>query len=366
MVSQFGSLGYTIMGKTADLTVVQKTIIDTLHKEDKPQTFIDKEAGCSQSAVSKHINRKLSERKKCGRKRYTTNRENRSLMRIVKQNQFKNLGEFHKEWTEAGVKASRVTTHRRVKEFGHSCCQRCLTWAKEKKNWTVARWSKVLFSDESKFCISFGNQGPRVWRKGGEAHSPSCLKSSVKFPQSVMIWGAMSSAGVGPLCFLKTNVTAPVYQYLLEHFMLPSVDQLCKDADFIFQQDLAPAKSTKSWLNDHGVGVLDWPANSPDRNPIENLLSYWTPYMDLNPIENLFSYWTPYMDLNPIENLWGIVKRKMRNETKNADELKATVKETWASMPPQQCHKLITSMPRWIEVVIKAKGAPTKYWVHIQ
>ncbi len=126
---------------------------------------------------------------------------------------------------------------------------------------------KVLFSDESKFCISFGNQGPRVWRKGGEAHSPIHLKSSVKFPQSVMIWGAMSSAGVGPLCFLKINVTA---QYILEHFMLPSADQLFKDADFIFQQDLAPvhtAKSTKSWLNDHGVGVLDWPANSLDLNP---------------------------------------------------------------------------------------------------
>ncbi len=44
MVSQFGSLGYTIMGKTADLTVVQKTIIDTLHKENKTQTFITKEA----------------------------------------------------------------------------------------------------------------------------------------------------------------------------------------------------------------------------------------------------------------------------------------------------------------------------------
>ncbi len=161
---------------------------------------------------------------------------------------------------------------------------------------------KVLFSDESKFCISFVNQGPRVWRKGGEAHSPSCLKSSVKFPQSVMIWGSMSSAGVGPLCFLKTNVTAPVYQETLEHFMLPSADQLFKDADFIFQQDLAPvhtAKSNKSWLNDHGVGVLDWPANSPDLN---------------------------------IENLCGIVKRKMRNKRpKHADELKATVKETWAS-----------------------------------
>ncbi len=45
------------MGKTADLTVVQKTIIDTLHKEGKPQTFIAKEAVCSRSAVSKHVNK---------------------------------------------------------------------------------------------------------------------------------------------------------------------------------------------------------------------------------------------------------------------------------------------------------------------
>ncbi len=86
------------------------------------------------------------------------------------------LRELHKELTEAGVKASRATTHRRVKEFGYSCHQMHLAWAKEKKNWTVGQWSKVLFSDESKFCISFGNQGPRVWRKGGKVHSPSCLK----------------------------------------------------------------------------------------------------------------------------------------------------------------------------------------------
>ncbi len=158
-----------------------------------------------------------------------------------------------------------------------------------------------------------------------------CLKSSVKFPQSVMIWGAMSSAGVGPFFFMKTNDTAPVYQEILEHFMLPSFSYF-KDAEFIFQQDLAPAhtaKSTKSWLNDYGLGVLDWPANSPDLN---------------------------------IENLRGIVKRKMRNKRpNNADELKATVKETWASIQPQQCHKLITSMPHRIEAVIKAKVAPTKY-----
>ncbi len=154
MVSQFGSLGYTIMGKPTDLTFVQKTPFDTLHKEGKPQTFIAKEVGCSQSAVSKHVNRKLSGRKKCGRKRCTTIRENRSLMRNVKQNRFKNLGELHKEWTEAGVKASRATTHRRVKEFGYSCRQRRLTWAKENKNWNVAQWSKVLFSHESNFVFN--------------------------------------------------------------------------------------------------------------------------------------------------------------------------------------------------------------------
>ncbi len=106
-------------------------------------------------------------------------------------------------------------------------------------------------------------QGPRVWRKSGEAQNPCCLKSSVKFPQSVMIWAAMSSAGVGPLCFLKSTVNAAIYQEILEHFMLPSAYKLYGDADFIFQQDLAPAhtaKGTKSWFNDHGVTVLDWPA----------------------------------------------------------------------------------------------------------
>ncbi len=53
MVSQFGSLGYTIMGKTADLTVVQKTIIDTLRKEGKPLTFNAKEAVCSKECCIK-------------------------------------------------------------------------------------------------------------------------------------------------------------------------------------------------------------------------------------------------------------------------------------------------------------------------
>ncbi len=115
--------------------------------------------------------------------------------------------------------------------------------------------------------------------------------------------------------------------------MLPSADKLYGDADLIFKQDLAPthtAKGTKNWFNDNDVTVLDWPANSPD--------------------------------LNPRENLWSIVKRKMRDtRPNNADGLKAAMKATWASITPEQCHRLIDSMPRCIDAVIHAKGGPTKY-----
>ncbi len=143
----------------------------------------------------------------------------------------------------------------------------------------------------------------------------------------------MSSAGVGPLCFLKSTVNAAIYQEMLEHFMLPSADKLYGDADFIFQQDLAPAhtaKGTKSWFNDYGVTMLDWPANLPD--------------------------------LNPIDNLWDVVKRKMRDtRPNNADDLKAAIKATWASITPEKCHRLIASIPHRTDAVIHAKGGPTKY-----
>ncbi len=342
MVSQSSSVGYTIMGKTADLTVVQKTTI-----EGKTQKVIAKEAGCSQSSVSKHINREAKGRKDVVEKSVQAIGITAPWRGLWNKTHSKMWGRFTKSglqlesvlqeplrtdvcktWVSAVAFLVKPLLNNRQR-------QKRLAWAKDKKDWTAAEWSKVMFSDESKFCISFGNQGPRVWRKRGEAQNPCCLRSSVKFPQSVMVWVAMSSAGVGPLCFLRSKVNTAVYQEVLEHFMLPAADQLYGDADLIFQQDLAPAhsaKATSTWFKDHGIPVLNWPANSPD--------------------------------LNPIENLWGIVKRKMRYaRPNNAEELKATIRATWALITPEQCHGLIDSMPRRIAAVIQAKGAPTKYWV---
>ncbi len=82
----------TIMGNTAELAMVQKMIIDTLHKESKSQRVITERGG------------------KLGRKRCTSNRDDRKLENPVKQSWFKHLRELHKEWTEAGVSASRAQT----------------------------------------------------------------------------------------------------------------------------------------------------------------------------------------------------------------------------------------------------------------
>ncbi len=56
----------TIMGKTADLAMIKKTNIDTLHKEGKSQRVITERGGCSRSAVSKHIKCKVDWKEEFG------------------------------------------------------------------------------------------------------------------------------------------------------------------------------------------------------------------------------------------------------------------------------------------------------------
>ncbi len=337
MVSQFGSLGYTITGKTADLTVVQKTIIDTLHKEGKPQTFIAKEAGCSQSAVSKHVNRRLSGRKKCGRKRCTTNRENRSLMRIVKQidsriwvNFTRNglrLGSRHQEPPHTDVSRNLATV---------------VVFLLLSHSWTTDNVRGVL-------------PGLRRRRTG---LLPSGPKSSFQMRASfvfhletkVLESGGRVEKLIAQVAWSPVLSFHNLWWFGVQCHLLVSVH--C-----VFWKPTSLHPFTKKFWSTSCFFLLT--------SFLKMLISFSSRIWHLPTLPKAPNSNSP--DLNPIENLWGIVKKKMRNKRpKNADELKATVKETWASIPPQQCHKLITSMPRRIEAVIKAKGAPTKYWVHIQ
>ncbi len=124
--------------------------------------------------------------------------------------------------------------------------------------------SKVLFSDESTFCISFVNQGPRVW---GREESTESMLLEVQCEVSTV----SDDLGCRVICWCWSTVFSEVHSQRIhlpghfKHFMLASADKLHGDADFIFQQDLAPAhtaKGTKSQFNDHVVTVLDWPANA--------------------------------------------------------------------------------------------------------
>ncbi len=169
----------------------------------------------------------------------------------------------------------------------------------------------------------------KVWRKSGESQNPCCLKSSVKFSQSVMIGGAVSSADVGPLCFIKSKVNAAVYQEILDHSMLPSVDKFYGDADFIFQQDFSTCPHCQNHFQ-----VLSWP---------------WH-----------YCAWLASQHAWPEPHLESIGYFQEKDEKQSIQQSRRAE----GSIVPQQCHKLIASMPHLTDAGVCAKGAPTKYWVH--
>lgn len=208
-----------------------------------------------------------------------------------------------------------------------------VAFCKKYKEFSLAEWRGVLWSDESVFTVT-GTSGCSVYRKpGSDPHLPQYTVKTVKHPASLMVWGCFTYHGVGDLVVLPANQKMNQYNYL-ELLCDELPDAFEKTKATLFMQDGAPchtAKLVKRWLYDCEVPYFKvWPGNSPD--------------------------------LNPIENLWAILKRRIRDrDTSSVPKLEAVLREERANFPEEILHKLADSLPRRLTKCLKRKGNTTKY-----
>ena len=179
----------------------------------------------------------------------------------------------------------------------------------------------------------FGSNGfKHVWPQPGEEYKAKCVMPTVKHGVgNVMIWGCMSTAGVGELHFIEGNMNSNMYCEILQQSMIPSLWKLVCRA--VFQHDNDPkhtSKTATALLKRLRVKVMDWPSMSPD--------------------------------LNSIEHLWGILKRKVEvRKVSNIHQLCDVVMEEWKSIPVATYEALVNSMPRRVKAVLDNDGGHTKY-----
>ncbi|KAI2664304.1 hypothetical protein H4Q32_002475 [Labeo rohita] len=108
------------MGKTADIAWwSRRQSLTSSTKRVSHRRSLLKGVAVNRVLYQSILNAKLTGRKKLGRQRCTSNRNDRKLEKTVKKSRFKHLEELHKEWNEAEVSASRVTTLRRLQEKGY-------------------------------------------------------------------------------------------------------------------------------------------------------------------------------------------------------------------------------------------------------
>ena len=155
-----------------------------------------------------------------------------------------------------------------------------------------------------------------------------------------MFWGCITAEGPGyGSNILEGNVNASAYVEILESNLLDTLDYYGMTAQEVhFQQDKAPAHTSSTffaWFHGHGFSkddVLDWPAQSPD--------------------------------LNPIEHVWAYIKRQLEaypTRPTSKDDLAERLDKEWNKLTKEDCLRYIDSMPKRIKAVIAKKGGPTSF-----
>lgn len=151
---------------------------------------------------------------------------------------------------------------------------------------------------------------------------------------SLMVWGAFCADGTLELAFTSCRMNSAEYTTLLQTNLLLFLNRN-RRKKFIFQQDNASihkSNETQTWLEKRKIKVLQWPACSPDQNPIENI--------------------------------WGIMVRQIYADNKqyaSISDLKLAVIAAWELISKEVCLNLVQSMPNRIFELIQKNGGPTHY-----
>ena len=215
--------------------------------------------------------------------------------------------------------------------------QKRLVWARNHKRWTPDQWRKVMFTDEKKFELFGNNLRQYVRRRKGERYKADCVLPTVKHGGgSLQVWGSITYSGVGSLYRITDILTAAKYKQILIHHAVPTGRTLIGN-NFVLQQDNDPkhtASVVKQYLEnkrrDGSLTVLDWPAQSPDMNIIEQV---WT-----------------YME-----------QQKVKRAPANLQQLWEVLQDIWRNIPVDFIQKLYDSVPSRVSELYKAKGLHTKY-----
>ena len=342
------------MVKGCELTPRKNSVIIALNGEGLSSRVISDRIGFNHSTVTRLLKKfretgSTERTKGRGRKKASTFADDRFLVRLSLRNRRASSTDLKREWQESsGVNVTSRTIRNRLLAAGLAARRphkkplltkamrtARLKWAREHATWTVADWNNVIFSDESKFNLHGSDGAQYVRRRSGEEYHPACMTTTFKHPEGQMIWGCISSRGVGRLHFVNGTVNADVYINILTTKLLPTIREQYGDVHgCIFQDDSAPchrARKVKEFLVSSHVSCLPWPGNSPD--------------------------------LNPIENCWKMVGVKLAaKKPRNKRELHEAIINVWNhGLTRDFLQKLIESMPARIKAVIKAKGGTTKY-----
>lgn len=331
-----------VYSKDIKLQVVALKERGTAQKDISNQLNIDK------SVVSRILSRYESRgfvdnRPKTGRPRKTTPREDRKIVRKLKKEP---LLSAKRVKNDLNLDVSTRTVQRRCVEnklLSFRVAKKPfiskknrldrLEFANNHLDWSIQKWKTVLFSDESKFNLKGSDGSQRVRRPIGERLKPRYCSGTVKHGGGhVMVWGAFSGQGIGPIHRIEGLMDRFMYKDILQDIMLPFAEEEMP-LRWTFQQDNDPkhtSKLVKKWFTSNNITVMKWPAQSPD--------------------------------LNPIENLWEIVYKNLPEKNfSNRDQLFQALVNEWNGIPQTVIDKLIQSMPRRCASVIKNNGYSTKY-----